>query len=74
MELVDFVAHGSTVEQVANFRPSPETLKRLSDLMERQRESKLTDEEDAELDNYVRLEHILGLAKVKAQLILADRS
>ena len=74
MELVDFVAHGSTVEQVASFRPSSEAMKRLAELLERQRESKLTDEESSELDGYVRLEHILGLAKAKAQLILAGRS
>lgn len=74
MELVDFVAHGSTVEQVASFRPSSEAMKRLAELLERQRESKLTDEESSELDGHVRLEHILGLAKAKAQLILAGRS
>ena len=74
MELVDFVAHGSTVEQVANFRPSSEALRRLDELLDRQRESNLTDEENSELDGYVRLEHILGLAKAKAQLILAGRS
>lgn len=74
MELVDFVAHGSTVEQVASFRPSCEAMKRLAELLERQREAKLTDDESSELDGYVRLEHILGLAKAKAQLILAGRS
>ncbi|HLH29728.1 MAG TPA: hypothetical protein VKY31_00905 [Terriglobia bacterium] len=62
------------VEQVANFRPSAESLKRLAELLDRQRESNLTDAESSELDNYVRLEHILGLAKAKAQLILAGRS
>lgn len=70
MELVDFVAHGSTAEQVANFRPSPEAQKRVAELLERQR-LKLTEEETAELNGFVQLEHILGLAKTKAQLILA---
>jgi len=74
MELVDFVAHGSTAEQVANFRPSPEAQKRVAELLERQRELTLTEEETAELDGFVQLEHILGLAKAKAQLILASRS
>ena len=74
MELVDFVAHGSTAEQVANFRPSPEAQKRVAELLERQRELTLTEEEIAELDGFVQLEHILGLAKAKAQLILASRS
>lgn len=74
MELVDFVARGSTAEEVANFRPSPEAQKRVAELLERQRESKLTEQETAELDGFVQLEHMLGLAKAKAQLILASRS
>ena len=74
MELVDFVARGSSAEQVANFRPSPEAQKRVAELLERQRESELTEEETAELDGFVQLEHILGLARAKAQLIVATRS
>jgi hypothetical protein len=74
MELVDFVARGATAEEVANFRPSPEAQKRVSELLERQRESDLTDEETAELDGFVQLEHILGLAKAKARLIVASRT
>lgn len=74
MELVDFVARGSSAEQVANFRPSPEAQKRVAELLERQGESELTDEETAELDGFVQLEHILGLARAKAQLILATRT
>lgn len=73
MELVDFVAHGSTVEQVANFRPSPEAQKRVAELLERQREFGLTEDENAELDGFVQLEHLLGLAKAKAQLTLSSR-
>jgi hypothetical protein len=71
---VDFVARGSSAEQVANFRPSPEAQKRVAELLERQRESELTEEETLELDGFVQLEHILGLARAKAQLILATRS
>src|SRR5438270_14008872 len=74
MELVDFVARGSSAEEVANFRPSPEAQKRVAELLERQRESELTDEETAELDGFVQLEHILGLARSKAQLVLDTRS
>ena len=74
MELVDFVARGATAEEVARFRPSPEAQKRVSELLDRQRESELTEEEAAELDGFVQLEHILGLAKAKAQLIVASRT
>ena len=74
MELVDFVARGSIPEEVASFRTSPEAQRRVAELLERQRESKLTEEETSELDGFVQLEHMLGLAKAKAQLILASRS
>ena len=74
MELLDFVAAGSTAEEVAKFRPSAEAQKRVTELLEKQRESQLTDEETAELDGFAQLEHILGLAKAEAQLILATRS
>lgn len=74
MELVDFVARGASAEEVADFCPSREAQKRVSELLERQRESELTEEETAELDGFVQLEHILGLAKAKAQLILSSRS
>lgn len=74
MELVDFVARGCTSEQVASFRPSPEAQERVAELLRRQRDSKLSEEEAFELDGFVHLEHILGLAKAKAQLILDSRS
>jgi hypothetical protein len=73
MELVDFVASGSIAEEVANFRPWAEAQKRVAELLEKQRESKLTDQETAELDGFVHIENILGLAKAKVQLILAAR-
>ena len=60
MELVDFVARGSTAEEVARFRPLVEARKRVAELLEKQHEQQLTEEEMAELDGFVQLEHILG--------------
>lgn len=74
MELVDFVAQGTTVEQVAGFRPSAEAQLRVADLLQRQQDEGLTEAEQTELDGFVQLEHILGLAKAKARAILASRS
>jgi hypothetical protein len=74
LELVDFVAGGTTPEDVVNFGPSIEAQQRLSELMERERESRITPEESAELAHFLELEHILRIAKAKARLILANRS
>ena len=73
MQLVDFVACGSTSDEVARFRPSIEPQGRVADLLERQRAAELSGEETAERDSFDQLEHILGLAKAKAQLILASQ-
>ena len=74
MELVDFVASGTTPEDVANFHPSAEAQERVAELIERERQSALSAEEAAELNRFLELEHILRMAKAKARLILADRS
>jgi hypothetical protein len=74
LELVDFLAAGSTPEAVANFRPSRAAQARVSELVEREKEAGLTQEETAELDHFLELEHILRMAKARARLILADRA
>ena len=73
MELVDFIAGGSTPEDVINFRPSAEAQGRVADLIQRERESLLSPEEAEELNQFLDLEHILRMAKAKARLLLANR-
>jgi hypothetical protein len=73
LELVDFVAGGTTPQDVVNFRPSAEAQQRVRELIERERESRLTPEEAAELTHFLELEHILRMAKARARLILANR-
>lgn len=74
LELVAFVAGGTTPEDVANFHPSAEAQRRVSELIDRERESQLTTEESAELAHFLELEHLLRMAKAKARLILANRA
>ena len=73
LEMVDFIAAGSTPQEVANFHPSPEAQARVADLIEREKESQLTPEETSELAHFVELEHILRMAKARARMILAHR-
>jgi hypothetical protein len=74
LELVDFVAGGTTPDDVVNFHPSAEAQQRVAELIEREGESLLSPEEAAELTHFLELEHILRMAKAKARLILANRS
>lgn len=73
LELVDFVAAGTTPEEVANFHPSPEAQARAAELVEREKEARLTPGENAELAHFLELEHIFRMAKGRARLILAQQ-
>jgi len=70
-EIIEFIAAGTTSEGVAHFHPSTEAQRRVAELIEREKESVLSQDERAELDHYMELEHILRMAKAKARQILA---
>ena len=70
-EIIDFIATGTTPESVAHFHPTPEAQSRVADLLERCKEGRLSLEEQAELDHFIELEHILRMAKARANEILA---
>jgi len=67
LELVDFIAAGTTPEGIIRFRPSEAVQRRVSDLIERQRDGSLSSEEQSELDDFLQLEHILIMAKAQAR-------
>jgi hypothetical protein len=70
-EIVDFIAAGTTPETVIDFQPSPEAQQRLAALIEREKADTLSSEEEAELDHFMELEHILRMAKARARQILS---
>ena len=71
-EFVDFIAAGTTPSGVIAFRPSAEAKARVADLISREKTSGLNDDETAELNYYMQLEHIMRLAKARARKYLTD--
>jgi hypothetical protein len=71
IEIIDFIAAGTTPAAVVEFRPSPEAQRRVVDLIEREKSDQLSPEERVELNHFLELEHILRIAKAKARQILA---
>ena len=65
-EFVDFIMSSPTLEQLTEFRLSETTQQRISELLEINRESRLTAEQEAELDEYLRLEHLMSKLKLRA--------
>lgn len=65
-EVVDFIASGNPAKVLA-FKPSDEARARVSELIEREKNKGLSAEETSELDYYMKLEHLMRMAKIKAR-------
>ena len=64
-EVSMFIA-GMDPKKVVNFKPSAAHQKRLDLLLDKQRETSLSTEEKGEIEQYLILNRIVGLAKAKA--------
>lgn len=73
-QVLDFLTAKASPEEIANFRPSPEAQARFSDLIARKKSEVITPAEIEEMEEYLRLEHLMIRAKVRAQLRLKARS
>lgn len=65
-EIIDFFARGASPEEILSFHPSPETQERVRELLERNSEDELTEEEAAELEWFGVVEHLMQSVKVRA--------
>jgi hypothetical protein len=70
-EIVDFIAAGTSPDNLIAFLPSDETRQRVADLIEREKIEGLSTAEQSELDHYLQLEHIMRLVKARARRYIA---
>jgi hypothetical protein len=66
-ELVDFIAAGTTPDAVAAYEASQATRDYVSELIHKEKTVGLSPEETSELDHFVKLEHLMRLAKARAR-------
>jgi hypothetical protein len=69
-EIIEFIAGGTSSNDVAEFQPSDDARERVAELIRREKDAALSPDEKAELDHYLELEHIMRLAKARARLRL----
>ncbi|MHB8524258.1 MAG: hypothetical protein ACYDH9_26350 [Limisphaerales bacterium] len=67
-ELVDFLVGHISARDLADFQASTQARQRVWALIANEQETGLLPEEKLELDDYLKLEHLLVLAKAKARL------
>jgi hypothetical protein len=66
-DIIDLFASGSSPETIVNFKPSGESQQRVRELLQKSKTNSLTTEEEAELDDYGHLEHLMRLVKARAR-------
>ena len=66
-EVIEFIASGTTPRNVIAFRPSEASKERVTELVGRKKNGLISDEESSELEHYLQLEHLMRLAKARAQ-------
>lgn len=71
-EIVDFIASGTTPQNLVDFCPSEDAKERIADLIHREKTTGLTPEETAELNHCLQLEHLMRLAKSRARHYLKN--
>jgi hypothetical protein len=65
-EILDFLVEQIPAQSLANFAPSEAARQRVWALIAKEKESGLLPEEKIELDDYLKLEHLVVLAKAKS--------
>ena len=66
-EIVNFIAGGSTPDAVVRFEASEETKEYVAGLIHKQKTEGLSQEEASELDHFLKIEHVVRLAKARAR-------
>ncbi len=65
-EIIEFIAAGTTPQSVVDFKLSDAAQERLEDLVYQHKMGELKPQDKEELDNFLRLEHIMRLVKARA--------
>ncbi len=67
-EVLDFLSHGPSPRQIIEFKSSEAQQTQARELLEKNSAGALSEREDAELDLYERLEHIMIMLKARTRL------
>ena len=70
-DIVDLFARGGGAPSVLSFRPSPESVERVRELLTKSKEAALTEEERDELERFAEIERLMQLVKARARRLVA---
>jgi len=70
-EVIEFLAQGPSHQAIINFKVSAKVQSRLEELLDKGREGKLLPQEQAELNTFQQINHLLILLKARARTAAA---
>ena len=71
-EITDFIVSEPSLNEIIAYRPSETLNERLHDLLYKNANDSLSGDEKHELDEFLRLDHLIRMLKAKARLRLAE--
>lgn len=69
-EIIDFLASAPSAEAIIAYQPPEQLQARMHDLMQKNREGKLTADEESELDEFLRMNRFMSRLQAKTKLQL----
>lgn len=70
-EILDFMVSSPSQQAIIAFKPSAQMEARLTELMTRNKQDTLTEDEHEELEAFLQLNHFVNMLKIRAHKILA---
>lgn len=71
-EIIDFLASAPTQAEIIAYKPPQRLEQRLEYLMEQNRRDTLSADEREELDEFIRINHLMNMVKIRARQKLAE--
>ena len=68
-ELANFIATAAGPEKLAAFKPSKAVSRRVEGLTQKHKDGTLSKSERDELDHYVKIEHVMRMAKARSHKV-----
>lgn len=66
-EFIDFLAGGFSPQQIVDYKPSKKLQNQAFNLIQKEKQGNLTQEEQFQLTYFLQLEHIIRMAKARAR-------
>ena len=71
-ELIDFLASSPSADELIAYRPSDALQQRMSELLEKNRHDDLSSDEQAELDDFLRMNRFMSQLQARAKHYLSE--